>query len=106
MQSLAKERPNSHASNPDVVKESYLKALALQDSDRRKPETETKEPESDLRKVCNFNLESLVQFKNDQVDHTADKRSEVTPRVRRYDGQKRKFLATLPPERKKHFVSG
>lgn len=52
--------------------------------------------------IVHFSLESLLEFKNDNLEHTIHHAaSSPQPRKRpNYDNRKRKFMANQPSERK------
>lgn len=100
-----------HVHDPSVIR--YLHTLR-QSNGESEPRGETGQPcelVQDLerpepgssRKIANFSLESLIRFKNDHMEHTADQAPRETVKKRpNYDGRKRKFLAALPLERTKY----
>ena len=71
--------------------------------ERRRVFLESSQFDGDERgSIVHFSLESLLEFKNDNLEHTIHHAaSSPQPRKRpNYDNRKRKFMANQPSERK------
>lgn len=88
------DETDADASSSKPSRVSFLKALA----------TEKEDPEQSARigsDTIDFNLEGIIEFREQQLVHTADRPPDEKHRKRpNYDSKKRKMLSKIPKERK------
>ena len=85
---------------PPLARGSFLQSLGSKDQGDQEVQSESKVKVKEV----NFTVESVAQFKNDHVEHTAHRVPPPTSEIGRrpnYDSRKRKLFAAQPLERRK-----
>ena len=95
-------RPMPKAASSSDSRKGFFKELKKEERELGDRDVALEKQNETVPLVVNFSLESLLQFKEDNLLHTtAALTSSAPPRKRpNYDNRKRKFMSNQPAERR------